>query len=503
MSETKTNELEKFTNNLDKKDKVAVFTMGRFHPFHKGHHELITHTNDLAYKIKQKVEKSQSFVWISPTNKEEGWIKYKDKTILKYLNLIHKAKKNKNKTPRAIRNQMRKNKTSVSRVNKLKKEINKTEPLPTEIRLYYVNKFIENLKNKPIVLVDYEVNSANFKDIKKFPISVREKYGTLYSEKVLNFLKNRGFNKVILLVGSDRIEAFKKYNSKTIKNLFDDGIIIQSGLDRKKAGMGNKAIDDLIQQFKKLNVDDKIIETEKAGMYSGSMSRKLANSRIKEDLKSFLKQIGYKDGDDTQKILQLINYIRKANSKPYITKQKLIEVITDLKDDKINYDEENPFEEGAFGFMGGGSDCKLDRNKKNYISEWQECLRLKRIIKNMERRVEIDRQDMMTTAKGRAELGKMGEDVHTRLRDAINKSEKIKIPPILLKSYNKYKNSKGGNKKRKTRKRKKKRPSKKRLKIKKKNRKTKKRRRKKTKKLKIKLTKSNRKKISIWKVKKR
>ena len=93
MSETKTNELEKFTNNLDKKDKVAVFTMGRFHPFHKGHHELITHTNDLAYKIKQKVEKSQSFVWISPTNKEEGWIKYKDKTILKYLNLIHKAKK--------------------------------------------------------------------------------------------------------------------------------------------------------------------------------------------------------------------------------------------------------------------------------------------------------------------------------------------------------------------------------------------------------------------------
>ena len=52
-------------------------------------------------------------------------------------------------------------------------------------------------------------------------------------------------------------------------------------------------------------------------MYSGSMSRKTANSRIKEDLKSFLKQIGYKDGDDTQKILQLINYIEN-NSKPYI-----------------------------------------------------------------------------------------------------------------------------------------------------------------------------------------
>lgn len=482
MNETKTNELEKFINNLDKKDKVAVFTMGRFHPFHRGHHELITHTNDLAYKIKQKVEKSQSFVWISPTNKEEGWIKYKDKTILKYLNLIHKAKKNKNKTPRAIRNQMRKNKTSVSRVNKLKKEINKTEPLPTEIRLYYVNKFIENLKNKPIVLVDYEVNSANFKDIKKFPISVREKYGTLYSEKVLNFLKKRGFNKVILLVGSDRIEAFKKYNSKTIKNLFDDGIIIQSGLDREKAGMGNKAIDDLIQQFKKLNVDDKIIETEKAGMYSGSMSRKLANSRIKEDLKSFLKQIGYKDGDDTQKILQLINYIRKANSKPYITKKKLIEVITDLKDDKINYDEENPFEEGAFGFMGGGSVCELDRNN---ISEWQKCLRLKRINENIQRRAKIDRLDMMTTAKGRASLEEIGKGVHTRLEDAMKKA-----------GYG------GGNKKRKTIKRKKKRPSKKRLKKKKNNRKTKKRRRKKTKKLKIKLTKSNRKKIGIWKVKK-
>ncbi len=493
MSETKTNELEKFTNNLDKKDKVAVFTMGRFHPFHRGHHELITHTNDLAYKIKQRVEKSQSFVWISPTNKEEGWVKYKDKTILKYLNLNHKAKKNKNKnkTPRAIRNQMRKNKTSVSRVNKIKKEINKTEPLPTEIRLYYVNKFIENFKNKPIVLVDYEVSSANFKDIKKFPISVREKYGTLYSEKVLNFLKKRGFNKVILLIGSDRIESFKKYNSKTIKNLFDDGIIIQSGLDREKAGMGNKEIDNLIQQFKKLNVDDKIIETEKAGMYSGSMSRKLANSRIKEDLKSFLKQIGYKDGDDTQKILQLINYIRKANSKPYITKQKLSEVIIDLKDDNINYDEENPFEIGAFGFMRGGAECQLGEN----FDKWKNCLRVQRIKKNRERRVEIDQQDMMTTAKGRDALKAMEEGVHGSLRDAIAASNKIQIYPIL------YRHN-GDNKKRKTRKRKKKRPSKKRLKRKKNNRKTKKRRRKKTKKLKIKLTKSNRKKIGIWKVKK-
>ena len=500
MSETKTNELEKFTNNLDKKDKVAVFTMGRFHPFHKGHHELITHTNNLAYNIKQKVLKSQSFVWISPTNKEEGWIKYKDKTILKYLNLIHDAKKNKNKTPRAIRNKMKKNKTSVSRVNKLKKEINKTEPLPTEIRLYYVNKFIENLKNKPIILVDYEVNSANFKDIKKFPTSVREKYGTLYSEKVLHFLKKRGFNKVILLVGSDRIEAFKKYNSKTIENLFDDGIIIQSGLDRKNAGIGDKAIDELIQQFKKLNVDDKIIETEKAGMYSGSMSRKLANSRINEDLKSFLKQIGYKDGDDTQKILQLINYIRKANSKPYISKQKLSEVIIDLKDDDINYDKENPFEMGAFGFMRGGKVSLCQDFLRNYdIDRWQKCINQNRIKKQREESIKRQQRIMMETPKGRAALKSIEEGVHDRLKDAIRKSKKITIPLQLLHSY---KNSKGGNKKRKTRKIKKKHPSKKRLKRKKNNRKTKKRRRKKTKKLKIKLKKNNRKKIGIWKVKK-
>lgn len=367
-------ELDIFINNLLPTDNVAVFTMGRFHPFHRGHHELVEQTSDLANSIRDKVKKSQSFIWVSPTNKEEGWIKYKDNTILKYLNLLHKAKKRKNITPRTIRSKMRnleKNKTSVSRVNKLRQEINKTEPIPTELRVYFINKLIENLKNKPTILIDYEVNTGNFEDNTNLPTSVRDRDGILYSERVLNYLKKNNFNKVILLVGSDRIEVFKKYNDSTIENLFDDGIIIQSGLDRGRAGEGNEDINKLISEFKKLNIDDKIIETEKAGMYSGSMSRKLANSDKISELKLFLQQINYTDGDDVYKILDLINYIRKVNKKPNLTLEKLRRIIAELNDDKINYGEPegNPFEFGAFGKMGGKRKRKTRKRKKKRCSK--------------------------------------------------------------------------------------------------------------------------------------
>ena len=364
-------ELDIFINSLVPTDKVAVFTMGRFHPLHKGHHELIEQTSDLANRIRDKVEESQPFIWISPTNEEEGWIKYKDKTILKYLNLLHKAKKRKNVTPRNIRQKMRRAKTSVSTVNKLRKEINKTEPIPTELRVYFINKLIENLEYKPTILVDYEVNSANFEDKKNLPTSVREKDGILYSERVLNYLSNRGYNKVILLVGSDRIKAFKKYNNQTIERLFEGGIIIQSGSDRQTAGKGDVDIDNLIREFEKLKIDKKIIETEKAGMYSGSMSRKLANSDQINKLKLFIRQIGYKNGDDIYKILNLINYIRKANNKPYLTLEKLRRVIAEINDDDIDYDEPegNPFEFGAFGKMGGKRKRKTRKRKKKRCSK--------------------------------------------------------------------------------------------------------------------------------------
>ena len=491
--------LPDFIRKLNPDDSVAVFTMGRFHPFHKGHYELIDQTYKLANHIRNIVKESKSFVWISPTNKEEGWIKYQDNTILKYLKLIHKSKKKKNITPRNIRQRMRsgKKRTSVNRVNELRREINKTEPIPTELRVYYVNKVIENLENKPIILVDYEVKTANFSrsdfNKKNLPTSVLERYGNLYSERVLNYLKKK-FNKVILLVGSDRIKAFQKYNNKTIEILFDDGIIIQSGLDRKNAGMGDKAINKLIKEFEKLKIDEKIIETEKAGMYSGSMSRKLANSDTIHDLKLFLRQVDYKDGDDIKKIIKLINYIRITNNKRLLTLKKLRKAIAELHDDNIDYNEGNPFEMGAFGFMRGGTKCKLD---KNNINEWLQCVRNKRERKQIKDRMQRQQDLLQQTRRGRDKAEAIEKDVHTRLRGSIAASRKMG------KLYNKHI---GCNRKKKTRKRKKKRCSKKRLKkkmichrgTKKKLRKL----RKLTKKLKLRLRKCSKKRLRKWKVNK-
>ena len=100
--------------------------------------------------------------------------------------------------------------------------------------------------------------------------------------KCLNFLKNtRKHNKVILLVGSDRVEAFKRYNEQKMNELFGDGnaFILQSGGERGDSGEGDKALDELEVLFANMSLDDDNSGESKVPVredYSGSLSRKKA-----------------------------------------------------------------------------------------------------------------------------------------------------------------------------------------------------------------------------------
>ena len=72
-------------------------------------------------------------------------------------------------------------------------------------------------------------------------------------------MKNtRKHNKVILLVGSDRVEAFKRYNEEKMNELFGVGnaFILQSGGERGDSGEGDKALDELEVLFANMSLDD-------------------------------------------------------------------------------------------------------------------------------------------------------------------------------------------------------------------------------------------------------
>ena len=109
---------------------------------------------------------------------------------------------------------------------------------------------------------------------------VRDRHGNLPSIKCLNFLKNtRKHNKVILLVGSDRVEAFKRYNEEKMNELFGYGnaLILQSGGERGDSGEGDKALDELEVLFANMSLDDDNSGESKVPVredYSGSLSRK-------------------------------------------------------------------------------------------------------------------------------------------------------------------------------------------------------------------------------------
>ena len=75
---------ESFLQNINKGDNICIFTIGRMHPFHKGHKELVC---DVMRKTKQITDmgfNATAYVYLSATNEENRWIT-SDKKIKEYL----------------------------------------------------------------------------------------------------------------------------------------------------------------------------------------------------------------------------------------------------------------------------------------------------------------------------------------------------------------------------------------------------------------------------------
>ena len=372
--------LGEFKANIVPGDKVAVFTLGRFHPVTEGHVELIRDVMETAEKIRTSVcdvcsrkpsVSVDTFIWLSPTNVEEGWYHNPEISELK-----ERAKVASSDQGRRL----------IGREQKITKtKINKTEPHSTAIRVVTLNAFLMEFPIKPTILIDYQRTiDDELEEIKNTypsfikPISIRERHGQLYSIRLLNWLRHsRGFNKVILLVGSDRVKAFKKYNNDLIKKLFDDGIILKSGGERGAAGNRDASIDELTRAVKKLAAEGRNPDS-----HSGSISRKLITEFILPhnvppiNIKAFLRQQGWKKKEDTpekrKQTIAQINQIRSSHNQDEIPSSKIEEAIDELNGEI--YDDEmgpNPFEKSDFekgdggrGTLGGGKRKTRKRKRK-------------------------------------------------------------------------------------------------------------------------------------------
>lgn len=338
---------ESFLQKINKGDNICIFTIGRMHPFHKGHKELVCDVMRKTKLITDMGVKATAYVYLSATNEESRWITNENIT-----NTV------KGKTPqekRALKRQ----------INKIKARIGQSEPLPTSYRFAFLHKMLkknscgENFPN-PIVLYDQSVTSLakdlqdNFSNGKELTSGSRERlsvpstamvrnsYGNLPSLKCLNYLHKQRHNKVILLVGSDRVEAFKKYNMEKMIELFGkrNAFILQSGGERGDSGEGDKALDELEVLFANMSLDDDNSGESKVPVredYSGSLSRKKALGN-KNDIKQFLHMIDYTPGDNLDDIHKLIIKIRQANRVSILGISKKIRAAVNEIDDDSDFD---------------------------------------------------------------------------------------------------------------------------------------------------------------------
>tara|TARA_Y100000287_G_scaffold148038_1_gene123076 strand:- start:115 stop:1047 length:933 start_codon:yes stop_codon:yes gene_type:complete len=258
----------------------------------------------------------------------------------------------------------------------------------------------ENFPN-PIVLYDQSITSLGT-ELRKFSIGrkltsgsrerlsvpgtamVRDSYGNLPSLKCLNYLRKH-HNKVILLVGSDRVEAFKRYNEEKMNELFGYGnaLILQSGGERGDAGEGDKALDELEVLFANMSLDDDNSGESKVPVredYSGSLSRKKALG-TKDDIKQFLHMIDYSPDDNINDIEKLIVKIRDVNGVSNVNVKKYIRKAVK------EFDDDYDFDRFAERFVKSGEERKKLREQRGFgrtrkRKKRKRCSK-KRLKKNM------------------------------------------------------------------------------------------------------------------------
>jgi len=228
-----------------KKDKIAIITIGRWQPPHAGHLELIDGTYEKVTKFKEAGFKgADGYIWIAPRpDKKIGNFINKnplyliDKWIyLNYmlpfdhygddLKFLHITNIDNDINQKVFRGYGPNNASFLTAKHNLRENVSEDQLSECQAIKY-------NLL--------FKYGRENYQKFKQrtLKVNVRNQRGSA-SATCIEFLKNRGYKKLLLLVGSDRVEAFQAHNQTHLEDAFGDGngLIKQVGADRGTAGEG-------------------------------------------------------------------------------------------------------------------------------------------------------------------------------------------------------------------------------------------------------------------------
>jgi nicotinic acid mononucleotide adenylyltransferase len=177
--------------------KTAYLTIGRWQPPHKGHGVLIRKTLDLA---NMNNGHAYAYIYSKPPSREDKWLKNLSKRDLNKEVINFKVK----------------------------------NPLNIGDRLYYLQKMFPQREGFSPDMFDFLLgerqsfvrHTPSHKDSRGTLVSPN-RHGTM-SLDLVEYLKKRKYAEVKIVVGSDRIKAFKKYNPNID--------ILQAGKNRNEVG---------------------------------------------------------------------------------------------------------------------------------------------------------------------------------------------------------------------------------------------------------------------------
>jgi hypothetical protein len=313
---------------IDESEKTAWIIMGRWQPFHKGHYEIVKKLyNDMEEKNKNK---------------------NKDKRIDLFI--------------------------VISETENIEK--NSSNPLTQSVRIKYILKMFP-FKEFPKLNILWTDNIDN--DMlakKKFDTRLNGKMsGRSWSTNITAKLQKRKYSKIIIHVGEDRYEAFKKNNEKWSDKVFVERVGKPRGVMGKRhsfteeeINIGSLLID--IAHGIKNNDNDKLSDDMAC---SGSQMRKFA---IDGNLTKFCKQMKY--GDMTYKdCLDLANYIRSGMKEKKISLEEIKDanfknnLENEIKKEQIIKSDEGTTRTNIYRlnpsirkFIGGKNKTKKYKSKK-------------------------------------------------------------------------------------------------------------------------------------------
>ena len=361
------------------KRKVAILAIGRFSPPHRGHIQLVTHCWTIASAMKEQDIDACAYCWVSPSDKEmsrpkklgedsKNPLSTKDK--LHYLCKMIPAEDISEKVASGAggrgvtsdfelkflvsskanaRDEFGKLDGKEQQVQRRKMEIKPVDKERNRNNICQWKKF-DDEKN---VLKIFGKNQKRHQELVETRSITPKGYFLPSEAAIITLYKNQGYNEIIIYVGSDRIDAFKRYNDNIKEECKKNGITVTFevfGEDRSDVGDGKltetktssttgsstKASttgDRMLTRLQKFNEDEPEWEVSKeeieedrkynwgGDVVSGTMMRDIAYNFQNYDKGKIIYFINWAKINkmDIIDIFCLINDIRRGNDLPEVS----------------------------------------------------------------------------------------------------------------------------------------------------------------------------------------